>query len=187
MSFVSARYSPSVSDDLDFPGTAAPPPGSSDEPAARRGSSSGVVGWLIVAVVVLVLAVAGGLFTAFIVANMRAVPGPVAGFSPAPSFAAGPSSGPVASASASPAQASEAPRRTPTPLPSVEVTAPPFTYVVQPGDHLVNIADMFGVDVQDIIDLNDIKNPNRLFVGQELLIPGYGVQPTPKPTKTPRK
>ena len=38
--------------------------------------------------------------------------------------------------------------------------------------------------MQDIIDLNGIKNANRLFVGQELLIPGYGIQPTPKPTKT---
>ena len=71
------------------------------------------------------------------------------------------------------------PHRTPTPLPTVEVTRAPFIYVVQPGDHLINIADMFRVDVQDIIDLNDIKNPNRLFVGQELLIPGYG---TPPPT-----
>jgi len=186
MPFASARYSPSVSDDLDSSGTAAPPPASAGEPPGRRGSSNGVVGWLIVAAVVLVLAVAGGLFTAFIVANMRAVPGPVAGASATPTFTS-PSSAPAASASVAPPDASEAPRRTPTPVPTTEVTAPPFTYVVQPGDHLVNIADMFAVSVQDIIDLNDIKNPNRLFVGQELLIPGYGVQPTPKPTKTPRK
>ena len=135
--------------------------------------------------VVLALAIAGGLFTGWIVANMKAVPGPVAGASPTP-HATVPGAQPSASAAAS-SLPSGAPQHTPTPAPTVTVTAPPFTYVVQPGDHLVNIANMFAVDIQDVMDLNGITNPNRIQVGQELLIPGYGIQPTPKPTKPPKK
>ena len=139
------------------------------------------------AAIVLILAVAGGLFTAWLVANMRAVPGPVAVASPTP-VASGavetPSSGEPSSVS------SEAPRRTPTPGPTAEVTPTPFVHVVQPGESLIYIAGLYHVTVDDIIALNDIQNPNRIQVGQELLIPGYGVPPTPKPpkaTKPPKK
>jgi LysM repeat protein len=172
-----------VSDDLDYNPSAAPPPGPPTQTPARRSSAGGAIGWVIAAAIVLVLAVAGGLLTAFIVANMRAVPGPIAGASltPRPSF-----SGTAAPATAAPSassEASEAPRRTPTPLPTAEVTPEPFVYIVQPGDHLINIADLYGVDIQDILDLNGLKNANRIFVGQQLLIPGYG---TPPPTKKPK-
>ena len=61
-----------------------------------------------------------------------------------------------------------------------------YVYVVQPGDHLINIADLYGVDVEDIIELNDIKNANRLFVGQELLIPGYGTPAAREDQATPQ-
>ena len=167
------------------PGVDAPQPEPLAEPhATPRRASSGVFGWLIVAVIVLVLAVAGGLFTAWIVANMRAVPGPVALASPTP-VAIGSSCTCTLTAPAT-ELATPGARRTPTPLPTVETTPEPFTYVVQPGDHLVNIAGMFQVAVQDIIDLNGITNPNLLQVGQQLLIPGYGIQPTPKPTKPPK-
>ena len=178
-------YSPVVSDDVTPSSPPAPPPASiPDAPAPRSRGSNSAVGWVIAAVVVLALAVAGGLFTAWIVANMKAVPGPVAGASATPAHV-GSSAVPSAQPGASVAS-TDAPRFTPTPQPTVEVTLAPFTYVVQPGDHLVNIANMFGVAVQDIIDLNGIKNANRLQVGQELLIPSYGVQPTPKPTKPPK-
>jgi LysM repeat protein len=134
---------------------------------------------------VLILAVAGGLFTAWIVANMRAVPGPIALASANPGVVTGsnaPSLLPGTSAGAS-----EGPRRTPTPAPTVELTPAPFTHVVQKGESLNYIAGLFQVNVQDIIDLNNLKNPNNIQPGQELLIPGYGVQPTPKPTKSPKK
>jgi hypothetical protein len=143
-----------------------------------------VAGWVVAVVVVLILAVAGGLFTAWVVANMRAVPAPVAFASPTPVPNA--SGCNCASPSAPAASSTPGPRFTPTPAPTVELTAAPFTYVVGPGDKLVNIAGMFQVDVQDIIDLNNISNPNKIFVGEQLLIPGYGVQPTPKPTKKPK-
>ncbi len=183
----SARYSPLVSDDFTSAGptSSAPPPvGANDTPKSGRRASSGAAGWLIATVVVLVLAIAGGLFTAWMVANMRAVPGPVAGASPTPtsSLASAP---PSASAGAS-GEPTDAPRRTPTAVPTVEVTAAPFMHVVQKGESLTYIAGLYQVDPQDIIDLNGIKNPNRIAVGQELLIPGYGIQPTPKPTKPPK-
>jgi LysM repeat protein len=178
-------YSPVVSDDVTPSSQPAPPPPSTpDAPATRSRGSNSAAGWVIAAVVVLALAVAGGLFTAWIVANMKAVPGPVAGASATPAHV-GSSSAPSAAPGATVAP-TDAPRFTPTPPPTVEVTLAPFTYVVQPGDHLVNIANMFAVSVQDIISLNGIKNANRLQVGQELLIPGYGIQPTPKPTKPPK-
>lgn len=159
------------------------------EPAAlggaqgSRGGGSGrgrggAVGWLIATVVVLVLAVAGGLLTAWVVANMRAVPAPVAGASPTAAIRAS------AGASVSPgpsAQQTSGPRRTPTPGPTVLVTPEPFVHVVGRGESIIYIAQLYRVFVDDIIALNNLRDANRLQVGQELLIPGYGVQPTAEP------
>jgi LysM domain-containing protein len=174
------RYSARVADDLNYSSPTEPVP-----PAPRR-SGNAISSWLVAAVIVLVLAVAGGLLTAWIVASMRAVPDPgaVAFASPTPAaIASGCACTPTPGASA---DTTPGPRRTPTPLPSAEITPEPFVYVVEPGDHLVNIADQFAVDIQDLMDLNDITNPNKIFVGEQLLIPGYGIQPTPKPTKAPK-
>lgn len=44
-------------------------------------------------------------------------------------------------------------------------------YVVQRGDLLVAIAERFGVSVEDILAINDIRNPSSLTVGQTLRIP----------------
>lgn len=51
-------------------------------------------------------------------------------------------------------------------------------YIVQPGDTLFLIAQKFGVSVADIVAANNIKNPNRLDVGQQLVIPVPAQQPT---------
>ncbi|MCI0394843.1 MAG: LysM peptidoglycan-binding domain-containing protein [Chloroflexi bacterium] len=61
-------------------------------------------------------------------------------------------------------------------------------YVVQPGDTLSEIAAMFGVTVQAIVDANAIGNPNLIYVGQELIIPGVDGEEedqAPQPTTAP--
>ena len=47
----------------------------------------------------------------------------------------------------------------------------PF-YTVQPGETLSIIADKFNITVNEIINLNNISNPNLISPGTQLLIPG---------------
>jgi LysM repeat protein len=44
-------------------------------------------------------------------------------------------------------------------------------YEVKRGDNLGNIARVHGVDMAELMALNDITNPNEIEAGQELLIP----------------
>ncbi|MBO8126909.1 MAG: LysM peptidoglycan-binding domain-containing protein, partial [Firmicutes bacterium] len=54
---------------------------------------------------------------------------------------------------------------------------PNFIYIVQPGDTLFSIAQRFGTTVQAILALNpQITDPNLIFPGQQICIPGP-VQP----------
>lgn len=50
-------------------------------------------------------------------------------------------------------------------------------YEVQPGDTLAEIAAEHGVSTRELADANDITNPDRIFVGQVLLIPGASGEP----------
>jgi murein DD-endopeptidase MepM/ murein hydrolase activator NlpD len=45
-------------------------------------------------------------------------------------------------------------------------------YIVQPGDILSLIAERFNVDIADLMEANGITDPNQLFAGQQLIIPG---------------
>jgi LysM repeat protein len=47
---------------------------------------------------------------------------------------------------------------------------PTTTYIVQAGDSLSSIARRFGMTLSEIIDLNDISDPDLIQVGQELLV-----------------
>ncbi len=87
------------------------------------------------------------------------------------------------------------PTESPTPeLPPAEVPSPPVlatpteetvvapagaerTHVVQPGEWLLQIARQYGVDWRELAAYNNIVNPNRLYPGQVLRIPGAGGQP----------
>lgn len=53
----------------------------------------------------------------------------------------------------------------PTPVP------PQTTYMVQPGDSLYIIAIRYRVTIAQLLEANQIENPNRIFVGQRLEIP----------------
>ena len=46
------------------------------------------------------------------------------------------------------------------------------TYTVKKGDTLWKIATKLGVDIEEIVDTNDIKNPNLIHPGDLLTIPG---------------
>lgn len=45
-------------------------------------------------------------------------------------------------------------------------------YVVQPGDTLSNVADRFGLEINALISANQIANPNQVFAGTVLVLPG---------------
>ena len=45
------------------------------------------------------------------------------------------------------------------------------THIVQPGEWIWQIARIYGVDPQDIIDANNLTSPATIYPGQELLIP----------------
>lgn len=55
--------------------------------------------------------------------------------------------------------------------------SPAGSYVVQRGDTLFKIATRHGVSVNDLMAHNQISNPNRIFVGQRLIIPAAGSPP----------
>jgi LysM repeat protein len=67
-------------------------------------------------------------------------------------------------------------------------TPPPTsgsTYIVQRGDTLSAIAYRHGVSVTDLVRANGIANPNRIYPGQRLLVPGSsGTPPAPPSTGT---
>ena len=52
-------------------------------------------------------------------------------------------------------------------------------YIVQKGDTLLQIATRFGISVDDLINQNNISDPNSISIGAQLTIPGYdGIQGT---------
>ncbi len=53
------------------------------------------------------------------------------------------------------------------------------TYVVQRGDNLFRIALRYGTTVSAIAAANGIVNPNLIYAGQQLKIPGATTQPPP--------
>lgn len=76
------------------------------------------------------------------------------------------------------------PTRTPSPTPTLPFTVtpiPPGEYTVQPGDTLSFIADLFEIDIVDLLQLNGLTENSLLQVSQVILIP----PPSPTPTLTP--
>lgn len=64
----------------------------------------------------------------------------------------------------------------PTPVEPAPAMLPPsgaHTYKVQPGDTLSKIAARAGVSVRELAELNNIKDPNKIRVGQTLALPDY--------------
>jgi len=58
-----------------------------------------------------------------------------------------------------------------TPTSSGTTAAGGTTHVVKPGEWVWQIARLYGVDPQAIIDANNLTNPGLIFPGMELVIP----------------
>lgn len=50
-------------------------------------------------------------------------------------------------------------------------SVPPQRYVVQSGDTLFRIAERFNLSAPALVELNNIKNPDNVPAGTELLLP----------------
>ena len=63
--------------------------------------------------------------------------------------------------------------------------------MVQKGDTLSGIAVKYGTNTKALIGMNNLADPNRLFVGQEINVPGGSQKKTkytaPKSSKSIKK
>lgn len=46
------------------------------------------------------------------------------------------------------------------------------SYIVQPGDTLWQIARRFGISLSNLIEINGLTNPDEIYPGQVILLPG---------------
>lgn len=64
------------------------------------------------------------------------------------------------------------------PLPTPPPAAPTL-HMVQSGETLGAIARLYGVSIEDLMRANNLSDPNVLAIGQQLVIPMGGPDPTP--------
>lgn len=76
---------------------------------------------------------------------------------------------------------------TATPIPPDLPRGTRITYTIKAGDTLAGIALLFNSTVEEIISVNNLTDPNAIFVGQQLIVPANLVTPVPTrlPTSTP--
>mgnify|MGYP005833108575 CR=1 FL=1 len=66
------------------------------------------------------------------------------------------------------------------------VAADEIVHVVKPGETLYRIARQYGTTIQALVAANGIANPNRIYAGQQLVIPGAAAPSQPGvPTANP--
>lgn len=58
---------------------------------------------------------------------------------------------------------------------------PQTTFTIRPGDTLASIARKFGVKLGALIDLNNIRDPNKIKVGQVLVLPSTSTDTSDHP------
>ncbi len=86
---------------------------------------------------------------------------------------------PDGTSSTSPDQPPAAP---PAPAPAPPGPTTGETYVVKPGDTLTRIAVAHGVTVASLIQANGLSNPNLIYAGQILTIPGVTIRSEEAPS-----
>jgi LysM repeat protein len=71
-------------------------------------------------------------------------------------------------------------------MPTVQAAPSPHGHIhyVRWGENLWRIARLYGTTVEAIAAANGILNPNRIYAGQRLVIPGYP-RPRPHPWHAP--
>ena len=71
-------------------------------------------------------------------------------------------------------------------VPEAPVEKPVATHVVKKGDTMVSIALQYGLDYRELAAWNNITNPNRIEIGQVLLLAApAGMAPLAAPVTTP--
>ena len=76
------------------------------------------------------------------------------------------------------------PVATPTQTAPAAATVAPVTYTVKAGDTLWDIANLFGVTLDDIVRANNIADPSALSEGQVLTVPIRPPTSAPAPGAT---
>ncbi len=80
---------------------------------------------------------------------------------------------PLATATLPPVDPVATPLATATPAPVVDPDpGESSVYVVQPGDNLLAIALRFNLTLDELMEANGLTDPDFVFVGQQLVIPG---------------
>ena len=90
---------------------------------------------------------------------------------PSPTGAATAVPSPTSTSTPSASSTPVAPVASPSPEPNTPTPQPSQTYVVQYGDTLSDIAQQFNVSVQQIVEMNNIADPNVILAGSTLKIP----------------
>lgn len=57
------------------------------------------------------------------------------------------------------------------PASTTTTSAPPSEYTVMPGESVFSIAQKFNLDMQEIIDLNGLSDPDKVNAGDVLKLP----------------
>jgi LysM repeat protein len=101
---------------------------------------------------------------------------------PLATLASAPQPTPIATARATLQSSVTAPTATTPASTTIGATGPFRAYLVQPGDTVRFVADMYGVSSASIIQASGLQNPDQLRVGQVLTVPSqpgwlYRIQP----------
>ena len=126
------------------------------------------------------MAVIGGFVAAYLVADGRKAPD-AGGLLPTPRPSiTRPTLAPGETATPS-VGGTEQPRRTPTPAPVITPEPSPLVHIVRRGEYLSYIAGLYCTTVAEILEINDIEDPDVVAPRTELLIPGGGCPPEATP------
>ncbi|NOZ73419.1 MAG: LysM peptidoglycan-binding domain-containing protein, partial [Chloroflexi bacterium] len=106
--------------------------------------------------------------------TLAATPTPTGTTTPTPSATATPSLTPTHTLTPTPT-----PISTPTPGPTVPANVAQEFITVQRDEFLATIASRHGVSIADILAANHLSDPDRLIVGQGLILPHLQVSTTP--------